>query len=85
MTRKFKDEPNWVNDVLGLRVKYKLPLNDNNIRKMSVDDWDTYVKIAVRIEVFLQLQVKLPFNKKNTHIVYHLFKTSDYFFSYLLL
>ena len=29
---KFKDEPNRAIDVLGLRVKYNRPLNDDNIR-----------------------------------------------------
>ena len=56
---KFRDEPNWANDALCLRVKYNLPRNGDNIENMSVDHWHTFVKIAVRREVFLQLQVEL--------------------------
>ena len=48
---------------------------------MSIDDWKTFVKTAVRSDVFLQLQVELLSHKKTNHVVYHLFKTSDYFFS----
>ena len=69
---KFKDEPNWANDVLCVRVEYNLPLDDDNIRKMSVDDWNTFVKTAgSEKKVFLQLQVELSFNNKTNHIVYH--------------
>ena len=31
---KFDNETNWANNVLGLRRDYKLPLNDDNIKKM---------------------------------------------------
>ena len=71
---KFKDEPNSSSDVLPLPVKHNIPLNDDNIRNMY------FVKTAVRKEVFLQLQVELSSSKKTYHIVYHLFKTSDYLF-----
>ena len=33
---KFENETNWANNVLGLRRDYNLPLNDDNIKKMSV-------------------------------------------------
>ena len=50
---------------------------------MSVDDWNTFVKIAVRREVFLRLQVELSSNKKSDRIVHHLFKTSNHLFQLL--
>ena len=30
---EFKDEPNWANDILGLRRTYNLPLNDDKCSK----------------------------------------------------
>ena len=35
---KFENKTNWANNVLGLRRDYNLPLNDDNIKKMSVDN-----------------------------------------------
>ena len=32
---KFENETNWANNVLGLRRDYNLPLNDDNMKKMS--------------------------------------------------
>ena len=45
---KVKDEPSWANDALSLHIKCNLSLDNDNIRNMSVDDWNTFVKTAVR-------------------------------------
>ena len=82
---KFKDKPNWTKDVLGLRVKYNLPLHDDNIRNMLFDDWNTFGKTAVRREVFLWSQVEFSFNKKTNHIVIIYLNLLIALFSYLLL
>ena len=41
---KFENETNWANNVLGLRRDYNLPVNDDNIKKMSVSHWKYVVK-----------------------------------------
>ena len=35
---KSKEEINWANDVIGLRKKYSLPLRDENIKNMQMND-----------------------------------------------
>ena len=65
---KFKDEPNWGNEVLGLRKKYNLPLKDENIKNLSERDWKSIVKSSVHREALLQLQVELSMNRKTSHL-----------------
>ena len=74
---KFENETNWANNVLGLRRDYNLPLNDDNIKKVSVSHWKYFVKSAVFKEALLQLQVELSSNRKTNHISYQhsFFKT----------
>ena len=76
----FENETNWANNVLGLRRDDNLPLNDDNIKKMSVSHWKYFVNNAIFKEAFLQLLVELSSNKKTNHISYqHFFlKTDDY-------
>ena len=77
---KFENEPNWANNVLGLQRDYNLPLNDENIKKMSVSHWTYFVKSAIFKEALLQLQIELSSNRKTNHISYqHSFlKPNDY-------
>ena len=77
---KFEIETNWENNVLGLRRDYNLPLNDDNIKKMSVSHWKYFVKSALFKEALFQLQVELSSNRKTNHISYqHSFiKPNDY-------
>ena len=37
---KYKEDINWANDVIGLRKKYNLPLSDENIKNMQMNDWE---------------------------------------------
>ena len=67
---KFENETNWANNVLGLRRDYNLPVNDDNIKKMSVSHWKYFVKSAIFKEALLQLQVELSSNRKTNHITY---------------
>ena len=48
----YEFEPNWANNILGLREKYNLPLNDLNIQNLSKPQWKTMVKSQVRKFVF---------------------------------
>ena len=49
---KYEFEPNWANNILGLREKYNLPLNDLNIQNLSKPQWKTMVKSQVKKFVF---------------------------------
>ena len=77
---KFENETNWANNVLGLRSDYNLPVNDDNIKKMSVSHWKYVVKSAIFKEALLQLQVELSSNRKTNHITYQQssLKPNDY-------
>ena len=77
---KFENETNWANNVLGLRRDYNLPLNDDDIKKMSVSHWKYFVKSAIFKEALLQLQVELSSNRKTNHITYQhsSLKPNDY-------
>ena len=77
---KFENETNWANNVLGLRRDYNLPVNDDNIKKMSVSHWKYFVKSAIFKEALLQLQVELSSNRKTNHITYQhsSLKSNDY-------
>ena len=77
---KFENKTNWANNVLGLRRDYNLPLNDDNIKKMSVSQWKYFVKSAIFKEALLQLQIELPSNGKTNHITYQhsSLKPNDY-------
>ena len=77
---KFENETNQTNNVLGLRRDYNFPVNDDNIKKMSVSYWKYFVKCAIFKEALLQLQVELSSNRKTNHITYQHFslKPNDY-------
>ena len=77
---KFENETNWANNVLGLRRDHNLPLNDDNIKKMSVSHLKYFVKSAIFREDLLQQQVELSSNRKTNHISYQdsLLKPNDY-------
>ena len=66
----FENETNWANNVLGLRRDYNLPLNDDNIKKMSVSHWKYFMKSALFKEALLQLHVVHSSNRKTNHISY---------------
>ena len=53
---KFDSEDNWADNVLGLRKLYNLPLNDENVMKMKIEDWKLLVKNTLKWEAFLQLE-----------------------------
>ena len=49
---------NWVNFVLKLRCKYILPLNDQNIKVISKDQWRSLVNEKLRSYAFDTLVVR---------------------------
>ena len=42
---KFENETKWADNVRGLWREYNLPLNDDNIKKMSVSHWKYLAKV----------------------------------------
>ena len=66
---KFENETNYANNVHGLRRDYNLPVNDDNIKKMSVSHWKYFVKCALFKEALLQLQVELSSNRNQPHYI----------------
>ena len=54
---KFENETNWASNTLGLRRDYNLPLNDDNIKKMSISHWKYFVKNEIFKVALLQLQL----------------------------
>ena len=73
----YKEEINWAN-VIGLRKKHNLPLSDENIENMQMNDWKSYVKSVIYKEAFMELQIECSYNKKTSHISYEHFQTCDY-------
>ena len=75
---KYKEEINWANDVIGRQKKYNIPLNDENIKNMQMNDWKSFVKSVIYKEAFMELQIEFSYNKKTSHISYEHFQTCDY-------
>ena len=50
---KYEFENNWANNVLDLRVKYSLPVNDENVRLLSKGVWKSMVKNKLKLMHFL--------------------------------
>ena len=80
---KYKEEINWENDVIGLWKKYDLPLSDENIKSMEMNDWKSFVKSVIYKETFMELQIECSYDKTTTHISHEHFQTCDYLTSLL--
>ena len=66
-------EENWANYISQLRVTYNLPLNDENIKRMTSSQWKSVVKSAIRQEAFMQLTIQCANNRKTSHLRYESF------------
>ena len=62
---------NWANFVLNLLCKYNLPLNEENIKVMSKDQWRSFVNEKIRSYAFDTLVIQL--NSKTNHLNYKKF------------
>ena len=51
-------EENWANYIFQLRHTYNLPLNDENIKKMTLSQWKSVVKSAIRQDALMQLTIQ---------------------------
>ena len=70
---KYQYEMNWANFVLNLRCKYNLPLNDQNIKVMSKDQWRSFVNEKIRSYAFHTLLIQCQLNSKTNHLNYKKF------------
>ena len=75
---KYEFEPNWANNILGLREKYNLPLKDLNIQNLSKPQWKTMVKSQVRKFVFHTLCNECSQLKKASYMRYTKLKQPTY-------
>ena len=75
---KYKEDICWANDVIGLQKRYNLPLSDENIKNMQMNDWKSFLKSVIYKEAFMELQIECSCNKNTSHISYEHFQTCDY-------
>ena len=64
--------------MLELRHTYNLPLRDENVRKMSAEQWKAFVNNVIREEAFTQLRIHCANNKKTCHLHYESFSKEKY-------
>ena len=75
---KYVAEQNWANYIQDLRHTYNLPLSDDNVRQMSLEQWKVFVKTVIWDEAFMQLMAQCKGNKKTMHLTYHSIKRAEY-------
>ena len=71
-------EENWANYISQLRLTYNLPLNDENIKRMTLSQWKSVVKSAIRQDSFMQLTIQFAKNRKTSHLKYESFVRASY-------
>ena len=71
-------EENWANYIFQFRHTYNLPLNDENIKKITLSQWKSVVKSAIRQDAFMQLTIQCANNRKTSHLKYESFVRASY-------
>ena len=69
---KYVAEQNWANYIQGLRHTYNLPLSDDNVRQMTLEQWKVFVKTVIWDEAFMQLMAQCKGNKKTILLIIQL-------------
>ena len=64
--------------MLELRRAYKLPLRDENIRKVLEEQWIAFVNNVIREEAFTRLRIHCVNNRKTCHLHYESFSRAQY-------
>ena len=62
---KYEFEDNWARNILDLRVRYSLPLNDKNVHLLSKGVWKSMVKKQMKTYAFCQLTEECSYNRKH--------------------
>ena len=75
---KHSSENNWANNVLDLRRKYNLPLEDENISNMPKPVWKSIVKRKIQYYVINCLLKSWHSNRKTVLLRYNKLKPADY-------
>ena len=66
---KYVAEKNWANYIQDLRHTCNLPLGDDNVRQMTLEQWKVFVKTVIWDEAFMQLMAQYKGNKKTLLII----------------
>ena len=74
---KYVAEQNWANYIQDLRYTYNLPLSDDTVRQMTLEQWKVFVKTVIWDEAFTQLLAQCKGNKKTMHLNYHSVKRAE--------
>ena len=75
---KYIVKKDWANYIQDLRHAYNLPINDDNVRQMTLEQWKAFAKTFIRDEAFMQLMAQCKSNKKTMHLTYHSVKRAAY-------
>ena len=71
-------EENCSNYISQLRLTYNLPVNDENIKRMTLSHRKSVVKSAIRQDAFMQLTIQCANSRKTSHIKYESFVRASY-------
>ena len=71
-------EESWANYIFQFRHTYNLPRNDENIKKMTLSQWKSVIKSAIRQDAFMQLTIQCANNRKTAHLKYESFVRARY-------
>ena len=75
---KLSHEPNWANNVKGLRVKYGISFSDQEVSEMSVLKWKEIVSAKVEDVVFQELLEEARSLSKIRDVEYNEFGSQRY-------
>ena len=64
--------------IFQLRHTYNLPLNDENIGRMTLSQWKSVVKSPIRQDAFMQLTIQCANNRKTFDLKYEPFVRASY-------
>ena len=65
---------NWANYISQVWLPDNLPLNDENIKRITLSQWQSVVKS----DTFIQLTIQCANNKKTSHLKYESFVIASY-------
>ena len=71
-------EENWANYIFQLRHTYNLSPNDESIKRMTLSQWKSVVKSAIRQDAFMQLTIQCANKRRTSHLRYESFVRASY-------
>ena len=75
---KYVAEQNWANYIQDLRHTYNLPVSDDNVRQMTLEQWKVFVKTVIWDEAYMRRMAQYKGNKETMHLTYHSIKRAEY-------